>query len=234
MATAYVKEGEHITLKNDTGGAISQNGLYVFGGGKQAVGLVVGIDPVNGSVSSGVMTLADATFGAEVAYVGVINVAKAAVAITQGDPVYITTGTAPAATNVPTLANYFLGFAAQTVASGAATVDVQMKGFNAEPPRYVTDATTTIAITAAALLSPHLTVFTSSSSAIAMSIPAAASHLGKHVTVVHSAGTSAITITPASGTIGGGATHTGLDAAGDRATYHANGTAWTIAYSTIA
>lgn len=99
-----------------------------------------------------------------------------------------------------------------------------------------TVSTTSGEVTAAQLNAAiHVFVNTTNASATALAIPGAASvPNGRLLTVKRTGGANAVTITPAAGTIAGGATHTALDAVGDVATFVALGTDWVLANRTIA
>lgn len=224
MSAKYRSCGDSKWIKNISGSTHTIG--HVVDAGSQ-VGVVVGID-------GGASTLATATYGESVALEGIFEFdAASTITFTSGDKVYGALGGTVAATNVYAPGLYFLGYSVEDVASPS-TIKVHLQPYVVDGPKYFADATTTIAVAAADLKSGALTVFTSSTSAIALAFPAAASHLGKVINVIHSAGSSAITITPASGTVAGGATYASLDAAGDRATFLAKGTEWVIIASTIA
>lgn len=222
-----ISEVHTITCANNSGGTWTNHDLVLVG--HSQVGLLT-------AINAGTSTLADAGTGATIAVEGIVEVGGSNVAINAGDPVYVTLGATAAATNVVTINKYFLGFAA-TESSAAASgqlVRVQVEEFTSEPRRALSSSGTTITLTAADLVGGHCTLKTTSTSAIALAIPAAASYTGCRLTVIHSAGTSAITITPASGTIAGSSTHAALDAAGDLATFVAIGTDWVLENRSIA
>lgn len=223
----YVNDGQTITCKNGTAGTWTLHDLVLVG--KQQVGLLV-------STTSGAATVASGATGAGVCVEGVVKVAASNVAIAAGDPVYVTLGAAPAATNVVTINKYFLGFAASdsAAASSDQAVYVNLEEFKTEPDRALSSSGTTITLTLADIVGGHLTLKTTSTSAIALAVPAASGLTGCRITIIHSAGTNAITITPASGTIAGGSTHAALDAAGDLATFVAIGTDWVLENNKIA
>lgn len=99
----------------------------------------------------------------------------------------------------------------------------------------LTESTTSGTVTDAQLsASQHVFVNTTNSSATALAIPGAANvPNGRMLTVKRTGGANAVTITPAAGTIAGGASHNALDAIGDVATFIALGTDWVLANSTI-
>lgn len=103
---------------------------------------------------------------------------------------------------------------------------------------FATVSTTSGTVTTAQLTNAMVyTVHCSNASATALAIPAAASVPAGTVLIVYrSGGATAVTITPASGTIAGGATHAALDAVGDVASFIADvtGTTWLLGPRNIA
>jgi hypothetical protein len=77
-----------------------------------------------------------------------------------------------------------------------------------------TDADGTAAITATHLLRDYTPVILSYAGAVACSIPATASANDGHIVIIRRTGAGLVTITPASGTIGGESTNVSLTAAG--------------------
>ncbi len=110
---------------------------------------------------------------------------------------------------------------------------------NPNRPTYTATITsnTTGAITLANIISGngYAYVDMSYAGAAALAIPGAAAVPGNsRIRVLKSGSAGAITITPASGTIAGGATHTAIDATSDTAVFVAVGSDWKIEYSVIA
>jgi hypothetical protein len=100
----------------------------------------------------------------------------------------------------------------------------------------LTVSTTSGTVTAAQInAAVHTFVNTTNASATALAIPGAASvPNGRILTVKRTGGANAVTITPAAGTIAGGASYASLDAVGDVATFVALGTDWVLSVRTIA
>lgn len=98
-----------------------------------------------------------------------------------------------------------------------------------------TDADGTAEITQAELDGYNSYAITASyDGAVALAIPAAANNAGKFLFVNKTGTAGAVTITPASGTVAGGATHAAIDAQNDNALFQAIGTDWVIVSSSIA
>jgi hypothetical protein len=90
-------------------------------------------------------------------------------------------------------------------------------------------------VTAAGLGIGGGAVFCSNNGVCALAIPGGASVRAGTRLIVYKTGTAgAVTITPATGTIAGGATHTAIDAQNDRAEFISDGTNWLITWSVIA
>lgn len=151
------------------------------------------------------------------------------------------TGTAGAITITPaagtigggstdvTLAN--LGDVGVWTAVGTDWVRVQDHGVYAT----TSASSTTAALTAAQVSGKHAFITCSYAGAAALAVPAAATVTpGSTFTLKKTGSAGAITITPAAGTIAGGATHTAVDADGDVATFVALGTDWVLANNVIA
>lgn len=224
MSNLWVKDGDVIAWDNDTGSDVAVDQFVQVGFDRVGVTIAA---ITNGSTGS-------------VCVEGVIKVAKAAVAITADDRVFITLGTAPAATNVVATGLYFLGFAEQDAASGDAYVNVRIASFTAEGTRHLTNATTPLTLGVADFLSGHLVLIATTNGAQTVNLPAIATvPNGALLTVLNGGSANARTIDPADsetiGVIGSlGATYAALDAVGDCATFVSNGTAWPRLTATIA
>lgn len=130
MSNTYLKEGESLDFLNGTGSAIVADepvvvGDYGIGIAASAIG--------SAATDSGVVNVC-----------GVFTLAKAAVAIVKGAPVYITVGagTATAATSVAANGLYFAGRAEVAAASGDTTVRCILMPFTSEGAREITLAAT--------------------------------------------------------------------------------------------
>lgn len=102
---------------------------------------------------------------------------------------------------------------------------------------FATVSTTSGTVTASQLTIASLyTVDTTNASATALAIPGAASvPAGRALMVKRTGGANAVTITPAAGTINGGASYNALDAVGDCAIFVSDGVSdWKLMVRTIA
>jgi hypothetical protein len=94
---------------------------------------------------------------------------------------------------------------------------------------------TDAALTVAEINGRAYTVLLSANGTAALAVPGAEEVCaGTRITVKKTGTAGAVTITPAKGTIAGGATHTALDAQSDIATFTAIGTDWVLTSSNIA
>lgn len=162
---------------------------------------------------------------------GAHTIAKAAVAIAVGDPIYVTLGTAPAATNAVTAGLYFFGYACEAAASGDSTVLVELCEFAEEPPRaysVTADATLTIADFLSASGACHVNGNTQSA-ALTLTVPLySAVPAGARLSVMRTGtGTNAITLAT-------GISLNTLDAADDFTSYINSGTKWRQTFTSIA
>lgn len=181
-----------------------------------------------GSKSLGVVTETVETadigkiIAVQVAGSGTHTIAKAGVAIALGDPVYITLGTAPAATNVVAAGLYFFGFAAAAAASGDSTVEVELCEFAEEPPRHLTIAEAATLTVADFLSGKRLRVDGNTQAGaftltvpLYSAVPQGASVMFKRT----GTGTNALTL-------GTGISLATMDAQNDNITYENTGAAW--------
>lgn len=102
---------------------------------------------------------------------------------------------------------------------------------------FATVSTTSGTVTAVQLTNASVyTVDTTNASATALAIPGAASvPAGRVLIVKRTGGANAVTITPAAGTINGGASYNALDAVGDAAMFVGDGAGdWKLMVRTIA
>jgi predicted RecA/RadA family phage recombinase len=126
--------------------------------------------------------------------------------------------------------DFLLGPAVAAKANGATTVLVELNGVGASRNAVIVSPTAWDA-TAALAKNDHVTVVCNSAGAVAGTIPGAGPvNAGKMLTLVKtSGGAGAITVTPASGTIGGAASNNSTDANGDCLTVVSNGVSdWVI------
>lgn len=127
----------------------------------------------------------------------------------------------------------FAGWSMSYIGSAAAgDLDVELAPFSEQPPVVITSSASTT-VEAHHFGNGYLSVRSTQSTSNALAIPAAASVPGARIRVVRTV-TGACTITPASGTIAGGASHNSLDAANDWAIFEAVGTDWVVNDSAIA
>lgn len=215
MARNYVQEGCVADWTNGTGAAVASGGVVAFGMLQLAVALV---DIAAGAVGS-------------VQREGVFNLAKAAVAITQGQPLWWD-ATAKQVLAAPAKNAYFLGFAFRAAAGSDATVDVALEEFDAEGPRVLTLAATgNETLNAGDLMGKHLTLLVPNSAAKTLNLPSvAAVPPGAKLQVRKTtAAAFAVTIDPAGAElIDGAATSAIVDAQNEQATWITDGSAWTL------
>ncbi len=223
MSNTYIKEGESLDFLNGTGSAIVADepvvvGDYGIGIAASAIG--------SAATDSGVVNVC-----------GVFTLAKAAVAIVKGAPVYITVGAgvATAATSVAATGLYFAGRAEVAAASGDTTVRCKLMPFIAEGTRYLTTAVTAT-LAAADFTSKSLVVTVSTAGTATLNLPAVATiPVGAQITMTKTGSAGAITIDAAdSEEINGATTFAAADAQYDTVTLTNTGAAWFITDRNVA
>lgn len=174
MSSYIEAPGEVVTITNSTGSPISSGNIVDAGSG-------VGIAKD---------TAAD-TYPLTVAIEGVAVVPKAGVAITSGQPVYGSLGSAPAATGTVALGLYFIGFAAQDAASGDSTVRVSLAPYSQEPSRVLTSSSTPINLTKQDFYNAKRLVLVSGGTTVTVNLPSIATYpKGTEFTLISTASTS--------------------------------------------
>jgi len=221
MSIINIKPGEIRTWLNGTGSTVTANSLVDLGD-RFGVALV---------------DIANAAYG-EVATCGEVELDKATGALVAGQRLYWAPADsdvvgAPAITATAAATTKFIGYAPRAYTSGAAKAGVLLAPF-AESGLTRFAITAAAGIGAAAFTGDVAVITNTTAGATALAIPAAASVVGKFLHIKNIAGTNALTITPAAGTINGGANYNSIDAVGDRATFFATGTNWELITATIA
>ena len=202
-------------------------------GSDVASGAVVTI----GSYGHGVATVAIANGATgSVAVSGVHKLTKYATsnALTQGQKVWwdATNG----CMNVPSNGDTFIGYAELAASATATTAYIRLAPFSDELRTGVVGATssaTAITLTASTLKPVHA-IIASAAGTQAVAVPAAADCAGYQFTLRKTGTAGAVTLTPAAGTLAGGATHAACDAQNDFATFVAIGADWVLLSSVIA
>lgn len=225
----YNHEGEIINWLNDTGTAVVSGQLVLIPSQQVAVATVDIADAASGSVR----------------VCGVHTMINASVAIVADDPIYVTLGVTPAATNVPTTSNYFFGWAERS-ADSATTVKVRLAPFCESPNQGVAGLGTHSVSSASAVtltVATHFrnravcAVIASAAGTQAIATPALAEIIpqGALLFVKKTGSAGAVTITAGTGTtIVGGATVADQDAQNDLSLYMFVGTEWLRVSSVIA
>lgn len=223
MSNTYLKEGESLDFLNGTGSAIVADEPVVIGD--------YGIGISESAIGSA------ATDSGVVAVCGVYTLAKAAVAIAKGAPVYITVGAgvATAATSVAATGLYFAGRAEVAAASGDATVRCKLMPFSDEKNRVITEADS-VTLTVADFKCARTTLLLSKNGTATVTLPAVASTtIGAILTLKKTGTAGAITLDGnSSETIEGATTHATCDAQNDTVTIQNTGAAWVVIADKIA
>lgn len=223
MSNLYVKEGRVIDWDNGTGSAVAVDDLVRVG--FDCVGIA--LDAIAAGAIGSVLTS------------GVVRLSKAAVTIVADQRIFGALGASEAVTNVLAAGLYFIGYAEADAASGDAFVNVRLAPFRDEGPRYIIDATATVALTIADFLAGEVTVEGTTNGAQTITLPAIATlPAGVVFNVINNGSANARTIDPnASEAIGvpgaTSTTHTACDAVGDAASFVSNGTAWYTRWTRI-
>jgi|WetSurMetagenome_2_1015567.scaffolds.fasta_scaffold436085_1 predicted RecA/RadA family phage recombinase len=220
MTTKFRQPGEVVDYT--PGSAVAVNALVRIGLLRMGVALAAIVANVAGSVGiAGVFTLAKNTSDA----------------FSQGDQVWWDPS-ALECINAPVTGSLFLGYAFDSALAAGTTLAVKLECFAEEGPRLLSLAATgNQSLAVADFLGGDLTVLAPNTAALTLTLPSVGDiPIGAKLTIRKtSADAQAVTLDGAgSETIGGGATFATIDAAGDRATFQSDGTAWQLVTSTIA
>jgi hypothetical protein len=170
--------------------------------------------------------------GVAVSGFGLLYVDANSVNIAAGDPIKAT------ADGVGVKAgdgDAYAAIALEPATADGAIIRVLIQQVNSCSVGGATNSTNSITLTAAQLSGKVYTLIASYAGAVALAIPGAATvTTGTRFCLKKTGSAGAVTITPAAGTISGGATHAACDAQNDTAEWVAIGTDWVLIDSTIA
>jgi hypothetical protein len=183
-------------------------------------------------------TAADAigdAVGVAVDGIGIVEVNGDSSNIAAGD--FLKVGTATGILIKATSGDTYVARALEPASTDGAKIQAHIivNGYNAVLNGGATVSGTTGTVTQAQVDGRSYTVVCSNNGVCALAIPAAAAVSAGTRLIVYKSGTAgAVTITPATGTIAGGANLATIDAQNDRAEFIPIGTNWVILASTIA